>query len=116
MWISQQIIAAQKAQPQAQLGAVTGNVQAGIVAQGAGEYRNLQAAAPYGIAYLPPEGAQAVILTEDEGNICLGTLAENKGVAAGEVMLYSAGGACIYLKNSGEVVINGQVFAAKGAG
>ena len=115
MWISQQIIAAQKAQPQAKLGAVTGNMQAGIVAQGSGEYRNLQAAVPYGIASLPPEGAQAVILTSDAGNICIGTLAEDKGVAAGEVLLYSAGGASIYLKNSGEVVINGQVFAAKGA-
>jgi len=115
MWISQQMIAAQKAQPQAQLGAVTGNVQAGIVAQGAGEYRNLQAVAPYGIAYLPPDGAQAVIFVSDSGNICMGTLAENKGIQPGEVMLYSAGGASIYLKNSGEVVINGQVFAAKGA-
>lgn len=115
MWISQQMIAAQKAQPQAQLGSVTGNVQAGIVAQGAGEYRNLQAVTPYGLAYLPPDGAQAVILASDAGNVCIGTLAEDKGIQAGEVLLYSTGGASVYLKNTGEVVINGQVFAKKGA-
>lgn len=114
MWISQQMIASQKAPPQAQLGCVTGSVRAGIVAQGAGEYRNLQEAAPYGVAFLPPEGAQAVILSSDAGNVCIGTLTEDKGLQAGELMLYSAGGASVYLKNSGEVVINGQVFAAKG--
>jgi hypothetical protein len=40
-------------------------------------------------------------------------LAQDRGLAAGELILFSSGGAEIYLKNSGEVVINGQVFAAK---
>ncbi|MCI9552842.1 MAG: hypothetical protein HFE94_04825, partial [Acutalibacter sp.] len=34
----------------------------------------------------------------------------------GEVRLYSAGGAEILLKNNGQVVVNGQVFAPKEAG
>lgn len=114
MWISQQMIAAHKTQPQAQLGTVTGSEQTQIVARGTGEYRHVPAAAPYGIACLPPDGAQAVILASNSGNVCVGVLAEEKDLQAGELMLYSAGGASIYLKNSGEVVINGQVFAAKG--
>lgn len=114
MWISQQMIAAKKAKPQAQVGSVTGT-QAGIAVQGAGEYRNLSAAAPYGISFVPPDGAQAIVVSCGESNFCIGTVAENKNLQPGELMLYSAGGASIYLKNSGEVVINGQVFAPKGA-
>lgn len=114
MWISQQMIAAQKTQPQAQLGSVTGSTQAEIVARGAGEYRHVPAVLPYGIACLPPDGSQAVILASNGGNVCVGMVAEEKDLQAGELMLYSAGGASIYLKNNGEVVINGQVFAAKG--
>ena len=35
-------------------------------------------------------------------------------LSQGEVRIYLAGGAEILLKNTGEVVINGQVFAAEG--
>jgi len=109
MWISQQMIAVANQQPIAELAEVTGSA----TMQGANEYRGLPVSAPWGIAYLPPNSAQAVVVTTNAGNICVGTLAENRGLAAGELMLYSSGGAKIYLKNSGEVVINGQVFAAK---
>jgi hypothetical protein len=108
MWISQQIIAAANQKPAVELAEVTGNAM-----QGANEYRGLPLCAPWGIAYLPPNSAQAVVVTTNAGSICTGTLTEDKGLAAGELMLFSSGGAEIYLKNSGEVVINGQVFTAK---
>ena len=38
---------------------------------------------------------------------------EETALEPGELLLFSQGGARIYLKNSGEVVINGQVFAAE---
>lgn len=111
MWLSQQIIAAAKKQPAAELAEVTGSAM-----QGAMEYRGLPLSAPWGIAYLPPNSAQAVVVTTVSGSVCIGTLAEDRGLAAGELLLFSLGGAEIYLKNSGEVVINGQVFAAKEGG
>ena len=112
MWISKQIIAAQKRQPTAELAEVTGSA----VMQGANEYRGVPLSAPWGIAYMPPNTAQAVVVGTNAGNACIGTLIESRGLDSGELMLFSAGGACIYLKNSGEVVINGQVFAAKKEG
>ena len=112
MWLSQQIISAAKQQPAAELAEVTGSA----AMQGAMEYRGLPLSAPWGIAYLPPNSVQAVVVTTAAGNVCVGTLAESRELAAGELMLYSSGGAEIYLKNSGEVVINGQIFPAKKEG
>ncbi len=109
MWISQQIIAAQKRQPTAELAEVTGS----SVMQGANEYRGVPLSAPWGIAYMPPNTAQAVVVGTNAGNACIGTLTENRGLAPGELMLFSAGGACVYLKNNGEVDINGHIFEAK---
>jgi hypothetical protein len=108
MWISQQMITAAKKQPAAELAEVTGNAM-----QGAMEYRAIPLSAPWGIAYLSPNSAQAVVVTTASGSVCVGTLAQDRGLAAGELMLFSSGGAEIYLKNSGEVIINGQIFAAK---
>lgn len=109
MWISQQMITAQKRQPSAELAQVTGNA----VMQGENEHRGVPLCAPWGIAYLPPNTARAVVMDTNTGTVCLGTLEAQKSLAPGELLLFSSGGASIYLKNSGEVVINGQVFAAK---
>lgn len=112
MWISQQIIAAQKQHPAAELAEVTGSA----AMQGTNAYRGVPMAAPWGIASQPPNSAYAVVVNTGSGPACVGTLTENNGLEPGELMLFSAGGAEIYLKNSGEVVINGQVFAAKKEG
>lgn len=109
MWIAKQTIAAASQKPAAELAEVNG--QAAM--QGEREYRGLPLCAPWGIAYLPPNATQAVVVSTRNGSVCVGTLTEEKGLAPGELMLFSAGGAEIYLKNSGEVVINGQVFAKK---
>ncbi len=45
----------------------------------------------------------------------MGTAMENPegySVEPGELSLFSKGNACIYLKNNGEVEINGKVFPA----
>lgn len=106
MWITQQIITAQSAKASADLAQVTGNA----AAQGASEYRGLPFAGPWGIAYQPPNAARAVIVTTNAGDTCIGTLAADQGLEPGELLLYSSGGARLYLKNNGDIVINGQVF------
>ena len=56
------------------------------------------------------DGKQAVMLD----GVCAGIAASLDGeLSQGEVRLYSAGGAEILLKNTGEVVINGQSFPPK---
>ena len=63
---------------------------------------------------MPPQNAVAVVLSSGEGegsnDICVGTRTEAVAIAPGELLLQSLGGARIYLKNNGEVVINGQTF------
>lgn len=111
MWLSEKIITAQKKQPAGEMARVTGNAQA----KGAGEYRGLPLAGPWGIVWSPPTAADAVVVsTTSGGRACLGTVAAGAGIAPGELKLISAGGAEIYLKNDGEVVINGKVFEAGG--
>lgn len=111
MWISQQMIAARAAKPSAEVARVTG----AAAAQGASEYRGLPFAGPWGIAYQPPNAARAVIVSTSAGDACIGTLAEDRGLAPGELLLYSSGGAELYLKNNGDIVINGQVFHKEGS-
>ncbi|MCI1982751.1 MAG: hypothetical protein LKJ45_06255 [Oscillospiraceae bacterium] len=111
MWISRQIIAAQTGKPAADLAEITGSGKA----QGVNDYRSLPFAGPWGIAYLPPDAAQAVVVSTRAGDVSVGALAESRGIQPGELMLFSSGGAQIYLKNNGEIEINGQVFKAKGA-
>lgn len=74
------------------------------------EYRAPESVFPYGLVSVFAPGQRAVMA---EGK-CIGVRAlPPEDLAAGEVRLYSAGGAEILLKNTGEVVINGQVFPAK---
>lgn len=109
MWLSQQVIAAQNRKTAAQVAEVTG----AAVMQGENEYRSIPLLGPWGIAYLPPNAAKTVVVGTGSGNACIGAVTEEKGIAPGELLLFSSGGASIYLKNSGEIVINGQVFAAQ---
>jgi phage gp45-like len=111
MWISQQMIAAQREHASADAARITGADSA----QGVNRYRGLPFTGPWGIAYQPPNAAQAVVVSTSAGDTCIGTLAQDRGISPGELLLFSAGGAEIYLKNTGEIEINGQVFKPKGA-
>ena len=62
--------------------------------------------------YAPGCGA-GLLVNSTEGMVCAGAVVEETALEPGELLLFSQGGARIYLKNSGEVVINGQVFAAE---
>ncbi len=99
---------------QHQLGKVTGQSGNAILVQSDNDYKSLRMAAPYGITWLPPKYAVAVVLSSEVGDgsndICVGTRMDKAGIAPGELLLQSLGGAKIYLKNNGDVVINGQVF------
>ena len=76
-----------------------------------GEHIGVPMVAPFGIAYVPPQGGDAVLLPADEGCVCIGSLVKDKGLQAGEIMLYSAGGAQLILKNDGTILANGKAIA-----
>lgn len=110
MWLTEKMVESQTT-GEVFSGKVTGGQNAQVAVQGENEYRELALAAPWGIAYLPPAGAKAVILGSGQQSVCAGTIVESSELEPGELLLYSAGGARICLKNSGDVIINGQIFA-----
>ncbi len=92
-------------------GTVTGGSRLDIRAER--EYRNPQTVLPYGFSSVPAPGERAVLL---EGRLAGVAGTAGTDLEEGEVRLYSRGGAEIVLKNSGEVCINGQVFAPREGG
>lgn len=109
MWLSKHLIEGERQKPAAETAQVTGTASM----QGANDYRNVPLAAPWGVAFTPPAGARAVLVQTASGVTCVGVLADSGKTQPGELLLFSSGGAEIYLKNNGDVVINGQVFAAR---
>lgn len=80
----------------------------GFSVQGEKKFESPEQVAPYGLSSRAASGREAVML----GSYCAGVVANtDSGLEAGEVRLYSAGGAEIWLKNNGDVVINGQIFS-----
>lgn len=113
MWIAREI-AGRKEEQGAQTARVTLTAAGKVAASGAGETRDTPLYAPYGMASVPPEGSP-VLLLPCEGQLrCIGTLCGAHGLEAGEVMLYSAGGARIVLKNNGEIDLNGLTIGKDG--
>ena len=73
------------------------------------DYGGLPVIAPAGIAYVPVVGSSAMVMQGAGGAVCLGVaVTPPSELQAGELMLYSAGGASIVLKNNGKVLINGR--------
>lgn len=68
--------------------------------------------APSGMICIPKKDEEAVVIPTDSGRMCIGVRIPENGyeLEAGEVALYSAGGATIFLKNNGKVIINGEEY------
>ncbi|MCI9575500.1 MAG: hypothetical protein HFJ84_02255 [Clostridiales bacterium] len=112
MWMARKIIASRPEEGALQLGMVTRAGESRVAVQGEGDYYDLPLAAPWGMACVPPEGSQAMLIPGGpEGGVCFGTVMQADGLNAGEIRLRSAGGAEVLLRNNGDVVVNGQVFA-----
>lgn len=104
MWLTKQLRAREGARVSS--GQVTGGES--FTVQGESEYRSPETLFPYGFSSLAAQGGKAVMLD----GFCAGISSfPDSMLEEGEVRLYSAGGAEILLKSSGEVVINGQVFS-----
>ncbi len=73
------------------------------------DYGAVPLIAPAGIAYVPTAGSPTMVVEGAGGAVCLGVIAPAQAqLEPGELMLYSAGGASIVLKNNGKVLINGR--------
>ena len=109
MWISGYVTGNSFAKDSPSVGVVRASGSGKVSVSATNEHLAVPVALPYGIAYAPPVGSQSVVLPTEAGNLCLGVLGEKRDdLAPGELMLYSAGGASIVLKNDGRVLINGR--------
>lgn len=107
MWMLEQLLHNKNNFSTAQEGEVNGT---GV--QTANSYAGMEQCSPWGIRWNAPQGAHAVVMNTDKGAVCMGCTVSGADLQPGELMLTSKGGASIYLKANGEVVINGQTFAA----
>lgn len=64
--------------------------------------------APYGVMSVPPKNAKAVLVNTSGDNFCMGVKLDTTNLEVGEVKICSLGGACIELKNNGNVYVNGR--------
>lgn len=108
MWLSREIAIGSKKQELCKLGDVTKANSKNAVIQAEREYRNIQSVYPFGFISVPTIGSKAVITPTDNGFVFSGVISEGANLEPGELMLYSAGGASIVLKNNGKVLINGK--------
>lgn len=111
MWMAQRLAQAAATRPAGENGRVTG----AHMVSGQSLYRGVPVTGPWGLHWLPPVGAQTVLVQTDSGPACLGAVMVQQALEPGELLLLSQGGARIELKNSGEVLINGQRFAPQEA-
>lgn len=109
MWISRYITENSFSGESPSVGVVRAAVGDKVAVSATNDHLSLPVALPYGIAYAPPAGCRSLVLPTEAGNLCIGVIGEQRGnLAPGELMLYSAGGASIVLKNDGSVLINGR--------
>lgn len=109
MWILNYVTNNSISEASADKGCIKGASDGKVKIHASSDYSQIPVAAPYGVSYLPVAGEETVVLCAGGENICLGTLSKSKGLEPGELMLESAGGASIELKNDGKVYINGRV-------
>lgn len=108
MWLTS-FLNKEKGSKFATKGSITASGQQSVQVDASTQHRDVAVVAPYGIAYVPPVGEGAVVVPFDGGEACVGVVsAAPHNLQRGELMLYSAGGASIVLKNDGSVLINGE--------
>lgn len=107
MWLLDYITQNGKNGKPAEKGKVNASSAEGMGVVASNSFRALKQVLPYGIVSVPPNGEDAVVIPLSDSQVCLGTICENKNVQPGEILLFSKGGAEIYLCNDGKVYING---------
>lgn len=113
MWLSKTVNKS-AADNRAQRGNVTISGSAEIEAHTGGNTKSMDSYTPYGYTCSAPVGEEVAVIPSSDGAIALGTKCKAETLKSGEVMITSLGGAAIYLKNDGSVVINSLVIDRNG--
>lgn len=78
------------------------------------QHQGVPVFSPKGVVALPSEGDNALLLSADGTQVCVGVLQGAKDIVPGELLLYSSGGATIHLKKDGSISLNGLIIDTNG--
>lgn len=111
MWLASKIANKQGESLPVLKGSVKSATSAAVEVDASRPMRNLPMAVPFGIVYVPPVGAEAVVAALPSGEVCLGVIGENtSSLKAGEIKIYSSGDSSVTLTADGKVLIEGDVY------
>ena len=112
MWISEYIAGRSFGKESASKGEISAAANGSVSVSATRDYHGIPTVSPGGFAYMPVTGEKTVVISGEDGAMCLGVFAQpSEHLQPGELMLYSAGGASIVLKNDGRVLINGRAVS-----
>ena len=78
------------------------------------EKRGIAFYAPPGVEFLPTEGQKVLLISCGNQTGCVGVeMKKSSTLKAGEIRLFSQGGANILLKNDGSIVLNNALTISK---
>lgn len=111
MWINEKLENQTRRRREAEGAVVSYDSGAAVDAKGSKLHSALPCAAPYGVYSVCPKGETALVLPLERGSAVLGVISGgSQGLEPGEIMLRSAGGATLKLKNDGTIEANGRVI------
>ena len=111
MWLASKMANKQGTSFPVESGSVKSATSSSVEVEASRPLRNIPVAVPFGIVYIPPVGAQAVVASLPSQEVCLGVINENNApLKVGEIKIYSSGNSSITLTNDGKILIEGSVY------
>lgn len=112
MRLSEKIMQGKKDTTVCVSGIIVNSADRRVAANGIHGIGQLAIVSPGCMRYIPLPQEEAVILSNDREQLCLGVkmLYNDYEIQPGEVMLFSQGGASITLKNDGSIHLEGDVY------
>ena len=78
------------------------------------EKRGISFYTPFGVEFFPAEGQKVLLISCGSHTVCAGVeMKKSSELSAGEIRLFSQGGASIALKNDGSIILNNSVTIDK---
>ena len=116
MWISKKLAenntSAQSDSPE--IGNLSISTNDLIAAISSCEKRGISFYTPFGMEFFPSEGQKVLLVSCGNHTVCVGVEMEKSSkLNAGEIRLFSQGGASIELKNDGSIILNNAVTIDK---
>ena len=113
MWISKKLAQSnnQAQSDNTEIGNLSISTDDVVAAISSCEKRKIAFYTPLGIEFLPSVGQNVLLVSCGNQTICAGVeMIKTSKLKAGEIRLFSQGGANVYLKNDGSIELNDSVF------